>query len=81
MERRRRRGDGTGVKFDVYGRFVIEVIRQDENWMVYRVESGRRIRMQEIVIPADVPSDQVPRYLDDLWHESAASGKTIRRLE
>jgi hypothetical protein len=74
-------GDGSRVKFDVYGRFVIEVIRQDGDWMVYRVEPGRRLRMQEIIIPADVPSDQVLRYLDDLWHESADSGKTIRRLE
>jgi hypothetical protein len=49
--------------------------------MVYRTEQGRRIRMQEIIIPPDLPSDQIPRYLEDLWHESASPGKAIRRLE
>lgn len=69
------------MKFDVYGRFFIEVIRRGGDWEIYRVEEGRRIRFSEIAIPSDMPIDKIPYFLQDLWHESASPGKTIRRLD
>jgi hypothetical protein len=69
------------VKFDVYGRFIVEVIRRGGDWEAYRVEEGKRIRMREIAIPSETPMDQIPCFLDDLWHESASPGKTVRKLE
>jgi hypothetical protein len=69
------------VKYDVYGRFVVEVIRRGGEWETYRVDEGKRLRMREVAIPPAMSMDQIPCYLDDLWHESASPGKSIRRLE
>jgi hypothetical protein len=69
------------MKFDVYGRFVVEVIRRGEDWEVYRIEQGKRVRMREAAIPSEMSADQIPYFLDDLWHESASPGKTIRGLD
>jgi hypothetical protein len=69
------------MKFDVYGRFIVEVTRRGEDWEVYRLEPGKRVRMTEVAIPAETPIAKIPYYLEDLWHESASPGKTIRRVE
>jgi len=69
------------MKFDVYGRFIVEVIRPGEDWEVYLLEPGRRARMTEVAIPSETPMDKIPYYLEDLWHESASAGKMIRRLD
>jgi hypothetical protein len=72
---------GNKLKFDVYGRFMVEVIRRDGNWEVYRTDIGKRVRMHEVVIPSEMSADRIPYFLEDLWHESAAPGKTIRTLD
>jgi len=69
------------MKFDVYGRFIVEVIRHGENWEVFLVEQGRRLRMCEVAIPSETPTDKIPYYLEDLWHESTSPGKAVRRLD
>lgn len=69
------------MKFDVYGRFIVEVIRRGGDWEVFLMEQGRRLRMHEIVIPSETPMDRISYYLEDLWHESASPGKAIRRLD
>jgi len=69
------------MKFDVYGRFIVEVIRHGEEWEIFLVEQGRRLRMDEVAIPSETPMDRIPYYLEDLWHESASPGKAIRRLD
>ncbi|HEY5119935.1 MAG TPA: hypothetical protein VII90_10825 [Anaerolineales bacterium] len=69
------------MKFDVYGRFIVEVIRHGEDWEVFLLEQGRRLRMDEVAIQSETPMDRIPYYLEDLWHESASPGKAIRRLD
>jgi hypothetical protein len=69
------------MKFDIYGRFIIEVVRVDGGWKVYRTSQGRKVEMNDVAIPADAAMERIPYYLEDLWHESAAPGKTIRRVD
>jgi hypothetical protein len=69
------------MKFDIYGRLIVEVIRNGEDWEVYLMEQGRRLRMDDVAIPPETPMDRIPYYLEDLWHESASPGKEIRRLD
>ena len=69
------------MKFDVYGRFIVEVIRHGEDWEVFLVEQGRWLRMNEVAIPSETTMDRIPHYLEDLWHESASPEKEIRRLD
>ena len=69
------------MKFDVYGRFIVEVIRRGEDWEVFLVDQGKRLRMNEVAIPSETPMDRIPNCLEDLWHESASPGKEIRRVD
>ena len=69
------------MKFDVYGRFTLEVLREHGRWSVYRLALGKRTPLHDVVIPPDVEPHEVVRYLDDVFHESARPGKTIRLLE
>jgi hypothetical protein len=69
------------MKFDVYGRFLIDVSREKDGWIVRRIDQGKRMALPDLAIPSDVPADQVPRWLEDLLHESASPGRTIRRIE
>ncbi len=68
------------MRFDVYGRFQLEVVRVGEEWRVYRVAQGKLMLAGDVVIPAEVAPSEVATYLDDLFHEAAAPGKRVRLL-
>jgi hypothetical protein len=68
------------MKFDVYGRFQVEVVREDNAWVVYRLDPGRRIRIDDLIIPSEITPDEIATYLDDLFHEGAAPGRSVRPL-
>jgi hypothetical protein len=80
-------GDGTdragakGMKFDIYGRYRLEVIREAEAWLVYRVDNDKRRRVFDVVIPSSTRKEEIPTYLDDLLHELASPGATIRCID
>lgn len=69
------------MKFDIYGRYLLEVIREDESWVVYRVDNGMRRTEFDIVIPSSIRAGEIPTYLDDLLHELAHPGATIRHID
>jgi hypothetical protein len=67
------------MKFDVYGRFEIEVRREAGHWAAYRVALGKRARIGNLAIPEDLrTAEELARYLDDLYHELARPGQTVR---
>ena len=68
------------MKFDVYGRFQLEVAREDNTWVVYRVVPGKRIRAEDLTIPSEIQPSEIATYLDDLFHEGAAPGTSVRLL-
>ncbi len=69
------------MQFDIYGRFFIEVIRESGSWRIYRIDQGRRLRMDDLVIPDSTPVENISRCLEDLLHECALPGRTIRLLD
>ena len=69
------------MRFDVYGRFELEVVREELSWAVYRRHEGRRQPMPDIVIPPSLGAAAIPRFLDDLLHELARPGQAIRRVD
>ena len=69
------------MKFDIYGRYRLEVIREEESWIVYRVDNEKRRTEFDIVIPSSMRAEEIPTYLDDLLHELAHPGATIRRID
>jgi len=64
------------VKFDIYRRFQLVILREDDQWVVYDAQPGKRVR-NNLVIPADVAADELPAYLDDIYHELARPGDTV----
>ena len=68
------------MKFDVYGRFTLEVLRENDAWVAYNLGLGARTREDEIVIPSSLGAEEIAEYLDDLFHELASIGQTVRLL-
>jgi hypothetical protein len=68
------------MRFDIYGRFQVEVRRENEAWVVYRAELGKRSRLHDVVVPPQLDEDDIATYLDDVFHEYAGIGQTVVRL-
>ena len=68
------------MKFNVYGRFQVEVRRENDCWIVYRLEQGKRGKMNDVVIPNDLEENEIATYLDDIFHELAGLGQRVERL-
>lgn len=68
------------MKFNVYGRFLLEVQRENHTWAAYRIDSGRRARLDDVVLPAELGEAELARFLDDLSHELARPGDSVERV-
>lgn len=68
------------MKFDVYGRYQLEVTREQDSWVVYRIGLGKRVLMNDLIIPSSVAPNEVASYLDDLLHEGSGPGQSVRPL-
>ena len=55
------------MKFDIYGRFQLEVLRDEDHWSVYRLASGKRMPVHDFKIPPEVEPNDIVRYLDDVF--------------
>ncbi len=69
------------MRFDIYGRYRLEVVREDERWVMYRLDFGKRRVSSDFVIPASLRPDELATYLDDMLHEGARPGDIIRRID
>lgn len=67
------------MRFDIFGRFEIELTRDGATWKALSVGEGKR-KPLNLPIPPDLKEDELQTYLDDLFHEFATPGRTIRRV-
>lgn len=65
------------MRFDIYGRFQIEVRQESDRWAVYRLEYGKRAPIHDVIIPATMAADEIAIYLDDIYHELAGPGDQV----
>jgi hypothetical protein len=65
------------MKFNIYGRFQVDVQREHDAWVVYRSVSGKRTRMNEVLLLPELAADELATYLDDLFHEFARKGENV----
>jgi hypothetical protein len=68
------------MKFNIYGRFQVDIRRENDAWAVYRAELGKRTPCADVVIPPDVPADDLATYLDDIFHEYAGPGDEVEAI-
>ncbi|MEW7848162.1 hypothetical protein AB2N08_05620 [Massilia aurea] len=65
------------MKFNIYGRFQVDVRRENDSWVVYRSELGKRTRLNDVVIPPNLETQELATYLDDIFHEFAKLGENV----
>lgn len=68
------------LRFNIYGRIKIEVRRENGTWVTYRADFGKRFRIHDLAIPADLPAEQFVGYLDAFYHEYAEPGLHVELL-
>lgn len=68
------------MRFDVYGRFQVEVRRENDAWVAYRLGLGNRARMNDAVIPTTLRAEEIATYMDDVFHELSGPGQRIEPL-
>lgn len=67
------------MRFSIYGRREIDILREGGQWIPYRQDGGKRQRLNQLVIPAELDEDELAAYLDDIYHEEAGPGDTVVR--
>jgi hypothetical protein len=65
------------MKFNVYGRFQVDVRRENDSWVVYRSELGKRSLLNDVVVPPNLAAHDLATYLDDIFHEFATHGENV----
>jgi hypothetical protein len=68
------------MTFDVYGRFRLEVQRENDSWVVYRLGSGKRAKVHNVVIPETLEAKEIATFLDDVFHELSKPGQSVKLL-
>lgn len=69
------------MRFDIYGRYMLDVERERDGWAIYRMDRGRRRRIYDFAIPGHLTETDIITYLDDILHELAGTGAVIKRLD
>jgi hypothetical protein len=64
-----------GLRFDVFGRYEIDVERRGDRWLVYLRGEGKRREHPTLVIPSEIPEDGLAGYLEDVLHEEGTPGR------
>jgi hypothetical protein len=68
------------LRFSIYRRFELEVRRENATWVAYREGLGKRVRIDDLVIAADLRPEELGRYLDAIYHEYAEPGQHVELL-
>lgn len=69
------------MKYDIYGKFQLEVLRENDTWAVYRLGQGIRSLAHDVVLPSDLEAHEIAIFLDDIFHESDIHGRGIQELQ
>jgi hypothetical protein len=68
------------MKFDIYGHYCLDIVREGGAWIVYRIDAGKRVRNESIVVPPGLRPDELAGYLDDILHELSSPGRSVRAV-
>lgn len=68
------------MKFSIYGRFQLDIQRENDAWAVYRLSPGKSMKVGDVVLPPELPESELAAFLDDVFHELAGPGDSVERL-
>ena len=72
------------MRLDIYGQFVVNVVRPNGGWSKGRpiafIEERDAIRLAELLIPNDLSDRDLERYVADKFSTFAKAGRAVRRL-
>ena len=68
------------MRFDIYGKFQIDITREAGTWVAYRLEPGKRIALRDFSIPEFLDATELATYLDDIYHELGGPGDRVKRI-
>jgi hypothetical protein len=69
------------MKFNIYNRFVVEIIRKEKRWIAFRIGEGVKMPEWNLIIPQDLEESELITFIEDMFHEFAQPGKSIEILE
>jgi hypothetical protein len=73
------------MRLDIYGQFVVSVVTPNGGWSKGRpiavIEDREEWRPVDLLIPNDLTSGQLQRYVSDKFSTFAKPGREIRRLD
>ena len=58
------------LKLDAYGK-KLELIRENNQWVIFELGEGKKTRSNDIYIPEEYNQEQVLQFLEDMFHERA----------
>ena len=70
----------SNMKFDIYGKFQLQIEWEQGQWQIYKLGNGYRIPVHDIVIPSTVSPEDLTSFLDDILHEAATPGTKVREI-
>jgi len=59
-------------RFNVFGDIVL-IERRDSAWRCFSVGADGKLGFVDLAVPSEVSYEELPQYLYDIFHESAAS--------
>lgn len=70
------------MKFDIFGKKVLEVIRSDDQWVAfYCGNGGVKRKADDIRIPASLEESELDEYIADVFHEWATTDRNdVKRV-
>ena len=66
------------LRFDVYGQFFMDLVRESGWWKAYRVGADGKRMDTGILISGDTPKDALADRLDVYFHESSSPGARVQ---
>jgi hypothetical protein len=69
------------MKFSIYDRFVVEIIRKEKRWIAFRIGEGVKVPERNLIVPQDLEESELITFIEDMFHEYAQPDKSIEILE
>ena len=54
--------------------------RENDSWTIYRLSLGRRVKLDDLIIPNTLATEEIATFLDDIFHELSGPGQSVKLL-